>query len=163
VAARLRCSQEETRTVTRLIELHMRPFLLLPDYRQGKLSQRALGRFIKAARPELPGVFLLAMADSLAGQGALKPPEAEAVLAEFCDQVYFFLKDRVEPLEQRPRLLTGDDLIQELNLKPGPEFRQYLTAVEEAALEGRIQHRAQALALVRELVREGQQGIIAGD
>ena len=81
------------------------------------------------------------MADSLAGQGALKPPEAEAVLAEFCDQVYFFLKERVEPLEQRPRLLTGDDLIQELNLKPGPEFRQYLTAVEEAALEGRIQNR----------------------
>ena len=55
VAARLRFSQEETRTVTRLIELHMRPFLLLPDYQHGKLSQRALGRFIKAARPELPG------------------------------------------------------------------------------------------------------------
>jgi poly(A) polymerase len=153
VAARLRCSQEETRTVTRLIDLHMRPFLLLPDYRLGKLSQRALGRFIKAGRPELPGVFLLAMADSLAGQGALKPPEAEAVLAEFCDQVYFFLKDRVEPLEQRPRLLTGDDLIQELNLKPGPEFRQYLTAVEEAALEGRIYNRNQAIALVEGLLQ----------
>ena len=84
-------------------------------------------------------MFLLAMADSLAGQGALKPPEAEAVLADFCDQVYFFLKERVEPLEQRPRLLTGDDLIQELDLTPGPDFRRLLTAVEEAALEGRIQ------------------------
>ncbi len=155
VAARLRFSQEEARTVTRLIELHMRPFLLLPDYRHGTLSQRALGRLIKAARPELPGVFLLAMADSLAGQGALKPPEAEAVLADFCDQVYFFLKERVEPLEQRPRWLTGDDLIQELGLKPGPEFRRLLTAVEEAALEGRIQSREEALVLVRELVLEG--------
>jgi len=154
VAARLRFSQEENRTVTRLIELHMRPFLLLPDYQHGKLSQRALSRFIKAARPELPGVFLLAMADSLAGQGELKPPEAEAVLAEFCDQVYFFLKDRVEPLEQRPRLLTGDDLIQELNLQPGPEFRQYLTAVEEAALEGRIHNRNEAIALVEGLLQE---------
>ncbi len=154
VAARLRFSQEEARTVTRLIDLHMRPFLLLPDYRQGALSQRALGRFIKAGRPELPGVFILAMADSLAGQGALKPPEAEAVLADFCDQVYFFLKERVEPLEQRPRWLTGDDLIQELDLKPGPEFRRLLTAVEEAALEGRVQSRAEALALVGELVRE---------
>ena len=68
--------------------------------------------------------------------------------------MYFFLKERVEPLEQRPRLLTGDDLIQELNLKPGPEFRQYLTAVDEAALEGRIQNRNDAMALVEGLLQE---------
>jgi poly(A) polymerase len=155
VAARLRFSQEETRIVTRLIDLHMRPFLLLPDYGQGRLSQRALGRFIKAARPELPGVFLLAMADSLAGQGALKPPEAEEVLADFCDRVYTFLKERVEPLEQHPRLLTGADLIREFALKPGPEFRRLLTAVEEAALEGQIGSREEALMLVRGLLETG--------
>jgi poly(A) polymerase len=153
VATRLRFSQEETRTVARLIELHMRPFLLLPDFKQGKLSQRALGRFIKAARPELPGVFLLAMADSLAGQGALKPPDAEAVLADFCDRVYLFLKEKVEPLEQRSRLLTGDDLIRELQQTPGPAFRRWLTAVEEAALEDRIKTRDEALGMVRELLK----------
>jgi poly(A) polymerase len=152
VADRLRFSQEEARTVIRLIELHMRPFLLLPDYKQGSLSQRALSRLIKAARPELPGVFLLAMADSLAGQGALKPDDAEAVLADFCDQVYFFLKERMEPMEQRPRLLTGDDLIRELQLKPGPEFRRLLMAVEDTALEGRIQSREGALELVKTMI-----------
>ena len=151
-AARLRCSLEESRTVTRLINLHMRPFLLLPDFRQGKLSQRALNRFIKAGRPELPGIFILAMADSLAGQGALKPPEAEAVLADFCDQVYVFLTERVEPLEQRPRWLTGDDLIKEFGLTPGPEFRQLLTAVEDAAVEGNISSREEALDLVKTML-----------
>jgi poly(A) polymerase len=131
----------------------MRPFLLLPDYRQGRLSQRALGRFIKAARPELPGVFLLAMADSLAGQGSAKPSDAEEVLADFCDHVYLFLKERVEPLEQRPRLLTGDDLIRQLDLEPGPEFRRLLTAVEEAALEGQIGSKEEALDLVKTIIR----------
>jgi len=151
-AARLRFSQDETATVSRLIALHMRPFLLLPDFRTGQLSPRALARFIKAARPDLAGVFLLAMADSLAGQGSLKPPDAEAVLADFCDAVYLFLTERMEPLEQRPRLLTGDDLIKNLHLKPGPEFRRLLAAVEEAALEGQITTREEALALVRELL-----------
>ena len=153
VAARLRFSLEETRTVTRLIELHMRPFLLLPDYKQGKLSHRALSRLIKAARPELPGVFLLAMADSLAGKGALKPPDAEKVLADFCDYVYLFMKERLEPMEQRPRWLTGDDLIREFHLTPGPEFRRLLTAVEEEALEGRINSREEALNLVKNMIR----------
>ncbi len=151
-AARLRFSQDETATVSRLIALHMRPFLLLPDLRAGQLSQRAMARFIKAARPDLAGVFLLAMADSLAGQGPLKPVDAEAVLADFCDTVYLFLIERLEPLEQRPRLLTGDDLIKSLHLQPGPEFRRLLTAVEEAALEGRVATRAEALALVRDLL-----------
>lgn len=155
VATRLRFSQEESRTVIRLIDLHMRPFLLLPDYQQGRLSQRALGRFIKAARPELAGVFLLAMADSLAGQGRLKPSDAERVLADFCDHVYLFLKERVEPLEQHARLLTGDDLIRYLDLEPGPEFRRLLTAVEEAALEGQIGSREEALVLVRGLLKKG--------
>ena len=90
-------------------------------------------------------MFLLAMADSLAGQGALKPPDAEEVLADFCDQVYIFLTERVEPLEQRPRWLTGDDLIKNFGLTPGPEFRRLLTAVEEAAVEGRINSREEAL------------------
>ncbi|MGQ9919907.1 MAG: CCA tRNA nucleotidyltransferase [Desulfobacca sp.] len=155
VATRFRFSQDETATVSRLIALHMRPFLLLPDLRAGQLSQRALARFIKAARPDLAGVFLLAMADSLAGQGPLKPPDAEIVLAEFCDAVYLFLKDRLEPLEQQPRLLTGHDLIQHLHLEPGPAFRRLLAAVEEAALEGQITTREEALALVQQLLTAG--------
>lgn len=152
IAARLRFSQDETATVSRLIALHMRPFLLLPDFRQGNLSQRALGRFIKAARPDLAGVFLLAMADSLAGQGARKPPDSEAVLAAFCDAAHAFLTERLEPYEQRPRLLTGDDLIKTFNLRPGPQFRHLLSAVEEAALEGQISTRAQALAFIRDML-----------
>lgn len=158
VAARLRFSQGESRAVSKLIELHMRPFLLLPDYRRGRLSHRALGRFIKAARPELPGVFLLAMADSLAGQGPRKPPDTEALLAAFCDEAYIFLKERLEPLEARPRLLTGDDLIRELHLTPSPEFRRLLAAVEEAALDGRVNSRAEALALVAGLMSVREKG-----
>ncbi len=158
VAARLRFSQEEAATVQRLIALHMRPFLLLPDFRRGALSLRALGRFVKAARPDLAGVFLVAMADSLAGAGPLKPPDSEAVLAEFCHVAYRFLTERLEPLEQRPRLLTGDDLIQTLHLSPGPDFRRLLTAVEEGALAGEVATREEALALVRSLVADKGRG-----
>jgi poly(A) polymerase len=93
------------------------------------------------------------MADSLAGQGDLKPADAEEVLAEFCDEVYRFWTDRLEPLEQRPRLLTGKDLIRELGLRPGPAFRELLNAVEEAALEGLVRNREEALALVKTMTR----------
>lgn len=152
VAERLRLSGQETRTVTLLISLHMRPFLLLPAFRQGTLRPGALGRYIKAAKKELAGTWLLAMADSLAGQGPQKPADAEEALAAFCDAVYTFWQEKYRPFQRQPRLLTGHDLIRQLHLQPGPLFRRLLAAVEEAALEGRVRNREEALELVRKLV-----------
>ncbi len=152
MALRLRLSQAEIKTVTRLISLHMRPFLLLPAFREGGLTPRALGRLVRAARPDLPGLFILAMADSLAGQGPQKPADAETVLADLADAAYRFLKERIEPQERQPRLLTGHDLIKVLGLEPGPRFREILTAVEEAQWEGAIRSRQEALELARRLL-----------
>jgi poly(A) polymerase len=151
VALRLRCSQAETRTVTTLIQVHMRPFLLMPAFRERELSFRALGRLVRGARPELPGLFALAMADSLAGQGPLKPADSEAVLADLADAAYQFLKERLEPLERHAKLINGHDLIR-LGLLPGPRFRRLLTAVEEAQWEGLIRTREEALAMVQRLL-----------
>ena len=151
VAARLRCSQAEIKTVTSLIQMHMRPFLLLPAFRERELSFRALGRLVRAARPELPGLFALAMADSLAGQGPLKPADSEAVLAELAEAAFQFLKERLEPQERLPKLINGHDLIQ-LGLTPGPRFGGLLTAVEEAQWEGIVRTREDALAMIRRLL-----------
>jgi poly(A) polymerase len=151
VAARLRCSQAEIKTVTTLIQMHMRPFLLLPAFRERELSFRALGRLVRAARPELPGLFALAMADSLAGQGPLKPDDSETVLADLAEAAFQFLKERLEPQERLPKLINGHDLIR-LGLTPGPRFRRLLTAVEEAQWEGIVQTRNEALTMIRRLL-----------
>jgi poly(A) polymerase len=123
---------------------------LLPAFRERELSFRALGRLVRAARPELPGLLALAMADSLAGQGPLKPADSEAVLADLAEAAYQFLKERLEPQERLPKLITGHDLIR-LGLTPGPRFRQILTAIEEAQWEGMVKTREEALVLVRRL------------
>ncbi len=115
------------------------------------MSFRALGRLVRAARADLPGLFALAMADSLAGQGPQKPADAEEVLADLADEAYHFLKERLEPQERLPRLINGDDLIG-LGLTPGPRFRQILTAVEEAQWEGVVRLREDAFRLVRRLL-----------
>ena len=66
-----------------------------------------------------------------------------------------FAKEKLEniPEEQiRPRpLLTGHDLIH-AGYKPGPQFKELLTAVEEAQLEGSIGTREEAMEMVRKLL-----------
>jgi hypothetical protein len=46
-------------------------------------------------------------------------------------------------------LVTGDDLIAN-GYMPGPVFKEILSSVEDAQLEGRLDSREQALAFVRE-------------
>jgi poly(A) polymerase len=62
---------------------------------------------------------------------------------------------RTLPEEQiRPKpLITGHDLIQ-LGYKPGPEFSEVLTQVEDAQLEGRVTDRSAALELAKQLFAE---------
>jgi poly(A) polymerase len=45
-------------------------------------------------------------------------------------------------------LVSGEDLIA-AGYKPGPRFKEILSAVEDAQLEGRLQSREQALEYVR--------------
>jgi poly(A) polymerase len=149
-AKRLRFSQAQTKAVTHLITWHMRPFLLLPLFTRGELTVRALGRLVKAARGNLAGCLALAMADSLAGQGPLKPPDGDRRLGDLAEAAWHFYQERLAPARQ-PRLLNGDDLLA-LGLAPGPEFRRLLAAVEEAQWEGQVATREEALALVRRLV-----------
>ncbi|MFW6112979.1 MAG: HD domain-containing protein [Thermodesulfobacteriota bacterium] len=150
-ARRLRFSQAQIKTVSRLITWHMRPFLLLPLFNQGELTTRALGRLVKDAGPELAAGFALALADSLAGQGPQKPADAEARLGELADRAWSFYEEQRAARRDQPRLLTGHDL-KALGLTPGPEFRRLLEAVEEAQWEGQVKTREEALALVKRMV-----------
>uniref|UniRef100_A0A7C3ZDC9 HD domain-containing protein n=1 Tax=Desulfobacca acetoxidans TaxID=60893 RepID=A0A7C3ZDC9_9BACT len=157
-AKRLRFSQAQTKAVIHYITWHMRPFLLLPLFNRGELTVRALGRLVKAAGGNLPGCLALALADSLAGQGPLKPADADQRLAALAEAAWKFYQERLAPARP-PRLLSGDDLVA-LGLTPGPEFRRLLTAVEEAQWEGEIATREEALALVRRLHKDKRFAVV---
>jgi poly(A) polymerase len=71
--------------------------------------------------------------------------------------LYDFAKEKFQtlPAEQiRPTpLITGADLIA-AGYKPGPAFKELLTAVEDAQLDGKISTKEEAMELVRERARE---------
>jgi len=71
--------------------------------------------------------------------------------------LYEFAKEKFHtlPAEQiRPApLITGADLIA-AGYKPGPQFKDLLTAVEDAQLDGKISTKEEAMQLVHEKARE---------
>ncbi|MGI9568814.1 MAG: HD domain-containing protein, partial [Desulfobulbia bacterium] len=149
-AGRLKWSKRSRQRVASLVTMHMHPFHLLSSRsRDGELSRKARLKICRRAGSELPGLFLLAMADCLAGQGEAKPAGLEQELAGIYCELDSLYKKSLEPLLAGPKLLTGDDLIATLALSPGPMFSSILEQVETARLEGDIGSREEALTWVR--------------
>lgn len=160
VARRLRWSNGDTEQVAHLIGLHMRPFHLANVARTTPLTLRAAIRLVRAAGDSLPGLFLLAMADALAGQGPERVAGMEEELAELYTHLERVRAEHVTPVQAAPPLLTGRDLIERLHLVPGPLFREILAAVEEARMEGAVKDVDGALRLARSLAAAQGRGPI---
>lgn len=149
IARGLKWSGADTRVVAGLVALHMRPFHLGNVRRREELSLKACLRLVRLVGPELPGLFLLSMADALAGLGEGRPEEVEKEVAALFVRMEEVRREHVEPVRSGPPLLTGRDLIDELQLTPGPLFRKILDGVEEAHMVKQRMTRQEALELAR--------------
>ena len=130
ICTRLRFSNDQTEQILALVENHMR----FGD--ATRMKESTLKKFLRL--PHFDEHLALHRADCLASHRNLAAYE-------------FVRKKREEiPPEkmQPPPLVTGDDLIA-AGHTPGPRFREILSAVEDAQLEGRLASRDAALDFVR--------------
>ena len=149
VAKRLRWSKEKQRFVSLLIRLHMRPFHLLNDLRKSGPSKRAMRRLLDEIGPDYPALFLLAMSDSMAGCGPMKPKELDDEIGLLFRKIHNFYLKSLKPVEENPPLLRGQDVMKALQVGPGPIVGKALRAVREAQVEGTVSTREEAIDFIR--------------
>ena len=145
IARRLHWSNDDTRRIGQLVRQHMWPFHLQNARVRTGVTPKAILKLVKAAGEELIGLFFLAMADSLAGQGPGKPAGMEGAVVALFNEVFETYQGRLKPILAKP-LLTGHDLIATLHLTPGPLFKQLLDGLQEARATGPEMTKAEALA-----------------
>ena len=129
ICGRLRFSNDEAAQILALVANHMR------FGHATRMSESTLKKFLRM--PEFDEHLALHRADTLASHGNLST-------YEFIQQK----RAEIPPEKMRPSpLVTGDDLIA-AGHAPGPKFREILSAVEDAQLEGRLGSRDAALEFV---------------
>lgn len=133
ICRRLRFSNDETEQIKSLVANHMR----FADAK--KMKESTLKRFMRL--PRFAEHLALHRMDCLCSHGSL--------------ELYEFVREQWEntpPEEIRPApLITGKNLI-ESGMKPGPAFKEILSAVEDAQLEGLISSREEAMSFVHQLL-----------
>jgi poly(A) polymerase len=135
ICRRFHLSNDETAQVCALVANHMRFGDVM------RMKESTLKRFFRL--PEFAEHLELHRMDCLSSHRDLS--------------LYDFAKHKFAQMPQeqiRPApLITGHDLIT-VGYKPGPQFKEWLIAVEDAQLEGTITTREEALGLVKSMAHQ---------
>src|SRR5579872_6858418 len=131
ICRRLRFSNDDTEQIAALVENHMRFAQAM------QMKESTFKRFVRMR--DFDEHLALHRLDCLSSHGDLS--------------LYDFVREKLAnmpPEVMRPApLVTGDDLIA-LGLAPGPRFKEILSSIEDAQLEGRLKSREEALALLQQ-------------
>ena len=130
IGQRLRMSNHQIEWMAELVRDHLK----FKDVKE--MRESTLRRFLR--QPHFIEHLELHRLDCLGSHGDLSN-------WEFCLKK---LKEIPPQVMRPPRLITGEDLIH-LGYPPGPLFKQILTAIEDAQLEGKIKTKDEAVALVK--------------
>jgi hypothetical protein len=147
ILQRLRFGRRETAFVARLIDAHLRPGQLSQD---GPPTRRAMFRFFRDTGDAADGVLLLSLADALAARG---PRMTLEDWRQGVGYIAYLLSRRYEDegIVRPLRLITGEDVMREISIGPGPDVGRLLAALEEAQATGEVSNREEALEFVRRL------------
>jgi poly(A) polymerase len=130
ILRRLRFSNDETGQILALVNHHMR------FGQVQRMKQSTLKKFLRL--PAFDEHLELHRIDCLSSHGQLDAYEYSR------EQLGSIPPEAIRPTP----LITGRDLI-EAGYEPGPSFKEVLTAVEDAQLEGRLTSREAAMEYVR--------------
>lgn len=150
ITRRLRTSRKLNAHLRGLALHHLRLGFMI---HQRPLSRRAVYDYLVATEPVAADVTLLSVADRLAarGEGPLASPEMVQAHLDLAREL--LAEALVWHREGPPRPpVSGDELVAELELSPGPEIGRLLEELRAEAYAGEIEGRSQALERAKELL-----------
>jgi poly(A) polymerase len=149
----LRMSRRITDLVSVMVLHHLRPSQL----RHGSEmpSPRAIFRYYRDVGDAAVDTLYLAMADVLAARGPELSPERWGNYARMIAVVLGSGAEQPGNRNGNPPLINGHDLMDALDLPPGPRIGSLLERLREAEAVGEISSRSDAIELAARLVNQG--------
>lgn len=155
-ARELALSTEEVERLELLVRHHMRVHHLAKT--SPEVSRKALYRYFRDLGDVGVDVVLLALADIIATYGVTITPDRWQAEVHVCRQLLDAWYEHREEYLQPVRLVDGSELMEALDLPPGPQVGALLEAIREAQAAGQISTRHQALDLAHSLLNAPKDG-----
>ena len=156
VLARLRVGRRGIGMVRSMVRHHLRPRQM---GNKGELpTNRAIHRYYRDLGDVALDTLYLNMADFLAARGPHITPSEMRNQVRVINHILTVGPQNQTVVASRKGLLTGHDIMSELQIEPGPLIGRLLKSVAEAEARGRIRNREEALKLARANIETGAVG-----
>jgi len=150
ISKRLKLSNNEVDYIDFIIRNHIAALHLYNSGIKNPPSNKSLARFFIKCGDMTPDLLLHTIAD-IKGKG-----NEDKKKEDFLSFASYLLKEFFSDYKVKktgPRLITGNDLIEEFGLSPSPLFKRILSIVEESRISSDIKNREEAFSLVKELIK----------
>ena len=151
LCARFCFSNKEIDFVSQLVRQHMRVVHL---FSLKRASRKALSRLFKLGSELFWPLLFLFGSNYMAIKGARSQKAEIRPLRLHIDRWLDFYHTQLKPKEGEPPLVRGHELMNRLNLSPGPTVGKLLHTLAELQWEGRINSREEALQHAAQLLKK---------
>jgi len=150
ISKRLKLSNNEADYIDFIIRNHIAALHLYNSGDKNPPSKRSLTRFFIKCGDMTPDILLHTIADIKGKGNEDKRNEDFLSFASYLLREFF---SGYKVKKNGPRLITGNDLIEEFGLSPSHLFKRILSVVEESRISNDINNREEAFSLVKELIK----------
>jgi tRNA nucleotidyltransferase/poly(A) polymerase len=156
-AQALAFSNQEIERANLIVKGHMRVHYLADS--AGEIAPRTIYRYFKALGDAGIDVCLLSLADLWATYSTALPQERWLAELQTCRKLLEARWEKPEAVVRPVRLVSGHDLIKELNLQPGKIVGELLELIREAQAAGEVNNRDEALTAAANWLKSNSGGI----
>ena len=144
----LHFSNRQIDYISSMIKYHIYPSHVMTS---PQITEKIMMRYVRKMDINSIDAIILAQADRLSARGPEITDEiVERNISSLNMLLKFYLEAR-ENLKPLPKLLSGDEVMEILNIKPSPRLGEIMNALHEAQISGDVLTREHAVDFVKSL------------
>jgi len=144
----LKFSKKQIEYISKMIKHHIYPSHIISNE---IVTDKIKMRYVRKMEDDVIDNIILAMSDRLSARGkAITDEMVKNNISDLTKLLNFYLEVR-DTLEPLPKLLTGEEIMEILNIKPSKELGIIIKSIEEAQLNGNINTKAEAIDFIKNL------------
>lgn len=145
----LHFSNKQIDYVSSMVKYHIYPSSVMAS---AQITEKIMMRYVRKMDSNAIDAIILAQADRLSARG---PEITEAIVERNINSLnmllkfYLEVKDSLKPL---PKLLSGNEVMEILNITQSPKLGEIMAALHEAQMSGEVTTKEHAINFVKNLV-----------
>ena len=150
VLRRLNFSNKQIDYISKMIKNHIYPSQVMSA---PEINEKIMMRYVRKMEDCAIDAILLAQADRLSARGEAVSDEMVEDNIENLNRLlnfYLSVRDTLEPL---PKLLSGNDVMELLNIKPSPRLGEIMNALHDAQINGDVATKEEAEKFIKEFAK----------